>query len=45
MRPAFDPESLPVVDTDKRRPALSAPRLQAEFIRHRLRVPPAWRPN
>ncbi|CAG9165147.1 putative Nudix hydrolase NudL [Cupriavidus laharis] len=45
MRPAFDPESLPIIDTDTRRPALSAPRLRADFIRHRLQVPPAWAPE
>ncbi|WER46807.1 CoA pyrophosphatase [Cupriavidus sp. WKF15] len=45
MRPVFDPESLPIIDVDKRRPALSAPRLQADFIRHRLQAPPAWAPE
>lgn len=45
MRPAFDPESLPVIDTDLRNGALSAPRLQVDFIRHRFQAPPAWAPE
>jgi hypothetical protein len=34
MRPIFDPEALPVIETDSRR-ALSTPRMP-DFIRHRL---------
>lgn len=45
MRPAFDPESLPIIATDTRNPALSAPRLRPDFIRHRLLSPPAWDPE
>lgn len=45
MRPVFDPESLPVISTDSHRPALSAPRLKVDFIRHRFRCPPAWQPE
>ncbi|TWG79299.1 8-oxo-dGTP pyrophosphatase MutT (NUDIX family) [Cupriavidus gilardii J11] len=45
MRPAFDPESLPILSADSQRPALSAPRLRPEFIRHRFVSPPAWQPE
>ena len=45
MRPKFDPEALPVIETDSRRAPLSAPRMQPDFIRHRLLMPPAWEPE
>ncbi|MEN7527088.1 MULTISPECIES: CoA pyrophosphatase [unclassified Cupriavidus] len=45
MRPIFDPETLPVVATDHQRAPLSAPRMQPDFIRHRLLSPPAWEPE
>lgn len=45
MRPKFDPEALPVVETDSHRAPLSAPRMQPDFIRHRLLAPPAWEPE
>lgn len=44
MRPIFDPESLPVLDTDTRSIPLSTPRMQPDFIRRRLLAPPAWEP-
>lgn len=45
MRPAFDPEALPVISTDSHRPPLSAARLRPEFIRHRFHAPPNWQPE
>jgi len=45
MRPAFDPEALPIIDTDTRHPAIDAPRLRPDFIRQRLQAPPAWQPE
>ncbi|RZT42828.1 CoA pyrophosphatase [Cupriavidus agavae] len=45
MRPIFDPETLPVIATDLQRAPLSAPRMQPDFIRHRLLSPPAWEPE
>ncbi|WP_454720474.1 MULTISPECIES: NUDIX hydrolase [Cupriavidus] len=45
MRPAFDPETLPIVSTDSSHPALPAVRLRPDFVRHRLKSPPAWAPE
>lgn len=45
MRPAFDPESLPIVSVDSQHPPLSEPRLRPDFIRHRFLTPPAWQPE
>lgn len=45
MRPIFDPQALPVIETDHRRAPLSAPRMRPDFIRHRLLSPPAWEPE
>ncbi len=45
MRPIFDPETLPVIDTDIRGIPLSPARMTPEFIRRRLQSPPpAWEP-
>jgi 8-oxo-dGTP pyrophosphatase MutT (NUDIX family) len=45
MRTVHDPESLPVISVDTRHPRLAAPRLQPDFIRHRLTAPPPWQPE
>lgn len=45
MRPAYDPETLPVISVDRQRPALAEPRLRSDFIRHRLTTPPNWAPE
>ncbi|MEK7695972.1 MAG: CoA pyrophosphatase [Pseudomonadota bacterium] len=45
MRPTFDPETLPIIETDSRHAPLSTPRMRPDFIRHRLLAPPAWEPE
>jgi 8-oxo-dGTP pyrophosphatase MutT (NUDIX family) len=45
MRPAFDPQSLPIISVDTPSAPLTAPRLEPDFIRHRFHTPPAWAPE
>ncbi|HEY2190641.1 MAG TPA: CoA pyrophosphatase [Caldimonas sp.] len=44
-RPAFDPESLPVLAADTHLPAVPATSLDPAALRRRFGAPPAWQPE